>query len=93
MVCSQKLMPGGFIFEHVRPLGLGGEDSDDNIRLTCKGCASEKTKADMAAITKAKRQKAAHLGLKKSKTPLPGGRASKWKRKMNGQVVRRDQCE
>jgi hypothetical protein len=93
MVCTQKLMPGGFIFEHVRPLGLGGEDSDDNIRLTCKGCASDKTKADMAAITKAKRQKTAHLGMKKSKTPLPFGRGSKLKKKMDGTVVRRDQCE
>ncbi len=93
MVCSIKLTPGKFIFEHVRPLGLGGEDTDDNIRLTCKGCASEKTKADMAAITKAKRQKAAHLGLKKSKSPLPMGRGSKWKKKLDGTVVRRDQCE
>lgn len=91
MVCSTKLLPGKFIFEHVRPLGLGGEDTDDNIRLTCKGCASEKTKADMAAITKAKRQKAAHLGLKKSKTPLPFGRGSKFKKKMDGTVVRREQ--
>jgi 5-methylcytosine-specific restriction endonuclease McrA len=93
MVCGIKLIPGKFIFEHVRPLGLGGEDTDDNIRLTCKGCASEKTKADMAAITKAKRQKTAHLGLKKSKTPLPFGRGSKFKKKMDGTVVRRDQCE
>ena len=91
MVCATKLLPGKFIFEHVRPLGLGGEDTDDNIRLTCKGCASEKTKADMAAITKAKRQKAAHLGLKKSKTPLPFGRGSKFKKKMDGTVVRREQ--
>ena len=90
MVCGTKLMPGKFIFEHVRPLGLGGEDSDENIRLTCKGCASEKTKADMAAINKAKRQKAVSLGLKKSKTPLPGGKGSKWKKKLNGQVVRRE---
>ena len=90
MVCSVKLLPGKFIFEHVRPLGLGGEDTDDNIRLTCKGCASEKTKTDMAAITKAKRQKAVHLGLKKSKSPLPAGRNSKWKKKLDGTVVRRE---
>jgi 5-methylcytosine-specific restriction endonuclease McrA len=90
MVCTIKLMPGQFIFEHVRPLALGGADADDNIRLTCKGCASEKTKADMAQITKAKRQKAAHLGLKQSKSPLPGGRNSKWKKKLDGTVVRRE---
>lgn len=91
MVCAAKLRPGNFIFEHVRPLGLGGEDTDDNIRLTCKGCASEKTKADMASINKAKRQKTAYLGLKKSKSPLPFGRGSKFKKKMDGTVVRREE--
>jgi 5-methylcytosine-specific restriction endonuclease McrA len=91
MVCATKLRPGNFIFEHVRPLGLGGEDTNDNIRLTCKGCASEKTKADMASINKAKRQKAAHLGLKKSKSPMPFGKGSKFKKKMDGTVVRREE--
>lgn len=91
MVCGIKLITGKFIFEHVRPLALGGADEDDNIRLTCKGCASDKTKDDMARINKAKRQKASHLGMKQSKTPMPFGRGSKYKRKMDGTVVRRDE--
>lgn len=90
MICGVKLMTGKFIFEHVKPLALGGADEDDNIRLTCKGCASDKTKDDMARINKAKRQKASALGLKKSKSPLPFGKDSKWKRKMDGSIVRRD---
>lgn len=89
MVCNVKLTTGKFIFEHVRPLALGGVDEDENIRLTCKACASDKTKDDMARINKAKRQKASHLGLKQSKSPLPFGRGSQWKRKMDGTVVRR----
>lgn len=91
MVCSVKLMTGRFIFEHIRPLALGGEDTDENIKLTCLACASEKTKDDMARINKAKRQKASHLGMKQSKTPMPFGRGSKFKRKMDGTVVRRDE--
>jgi hypothetical protein len=37
-----------------------------------------------------KRKHHAHIGAKRSKSPLPGGRNSKWKRKMDGTVVRRD---
>lgn len=90
MLCGIKLRTGGFIYEHVRALELGGADSDDNIRLTCKPCATQKTKKDHQTAGKAKRQKSSFLGLKKSKTPLPCGKHSKWKRKMNGQIVLRE---
>lgn len=90
MVCETKLTTGRFIFEHVRALEMGGEDTDDNIRLTCKGCATEKTKQDHSQAAHAKRRKASVLGMKQSKNPLPAGRFSKWKKKMDGTVVRRD---
>lgn len=90
MLCGVKLQPGGFIYEHVRALELGGEDGVDNIRLTCRPCATTKTKNDHHMAAKAKRQKATALGLKKSKTPLPFGKGSKWKRKLDGSVVRRN---
>lgn len=89
MICSVKLFTGGFIFEHVRALELGGTDNDDNIRLTCKGCAGEKTKQDHSMAAKAKRVKASSLGLKQSKSPLPCGKKSRWKKKMDGTVVLR----
>ena len=89
-LCGAKLMPGGYIFEHIRALELGGEDGVDNIRLTCKPCATEKTKTDHHMAAKAKRQKSAALGLKKSKTPLPFGKGSQWKKKLDGSVVRRN---
>jgi 5-methylcytosine-specific restriction endonuclease McrA len=89
MICSVKLMTGQFIFEHVRALELGGTDTDENIRLTCKACATEKTKKDHKMAAKAKRTKASHLGMKGSKSPLPCGKTSKWKRKMDGTIVPR----
>ena len=90
MMCNTRLMPGKFIYEHVRALELGGTDTDDNIRLTCLSCAGQKTKKDHAMAAKAKRVKAKHLGLKKTRNPLPGGKRSKFKRKMDGTVVLRD---
>ena len=86
MMCSCRLTPGAFIFEHVIPLELGGPDTDDNIRLTCLPCAGEKTRKDHRNAAKAKRVKAKHLGLKKSKNPLPGSKGSKWRKKMDGSV-------
>lgn len=89
MICSQKLLVGNFIFEHVRALELGGSDEDENIRLTCKPCATEKTRKDHSIAAKAKRAKSSTLGLKQSKTPLPYGKNSKWKKKLDGTVVPR----
>jgi len=89
MICGIKLITGGFIFEHVKALELGGSDTDDNIRLTCKPCATEKTKKDHSTAAKAKRSKAAVLGLKESKTPLPFGKGSKFKKKLDGTIVLR----
>lgn len=89
MVCACRLTPGKFIYEHVRALELGGSDTEENIRLTCLGCAGEKTKTDHKTAAKAKRQKAAHLGLKKSQNALPFGKNSKWKRKLDGTIVPR----
>ena len=89
MLCGCRLQPGSFIYEHVRALELGGSDTDDNIRLTCLPCAGEKTRDDHGRAAKAKRVKSRHLGLKKSKNPLPGSKGSKWKRKMDGTIVPR----
>lgn len=89
MLCECRISPGRVVFEHVRALELGGEDSDDNIRLTCLPCAGEKTRKDHRSAAKAKRVKVKHLGLKKSKNPLPGSKGSKWKKKIDGSVVKR----
>lgn len=86
----QAALGEGFVYEHVRALELGGADDKSNIRLTCTPCALDKTKDDHRRAAKAKRVKLKHLGLKESKTPMPFGRNSPLKRKMNGQVVRRD---
>lgn len=54
--------------EHVRPLGLGGADNDANCGPAHERCRREKDKDDVAAIARAKRRKAKHIGAKK-----PGG--------------------
>lgn len=81
-----------WIVEHMRALELGGEDSESNMAPVHEACAIAKTvgkNGDHARAAKAKRVKTKHLGIKKSKNPLPGSKGSKWKRKMDGSVVER----
>ena len=82
-----------WIVEHMIALELGGLDDEGNMAVVHKLCADEKTNGksgDHAMAAKAKRVKRAHICIKKTKSPLPGGRGSKFKRKMDGTVVRRD---
>ena len=94
-ICGGKIDGVGerWILEHMRPLALGGADDESNMAPVHEGCALAKTfgkSGDIAKAAKAKRVKTKHLGLKKSKNPLPGGKGSKWKKKIRGGVVVRD---
>ena len=91
-ICGQKIHPQEkWDIEHIIPLALGGADSGDNLDLAHQSCHRDKTKADVGRLAKAKRQAAYHSGKKLSKTPLPCGKSSKWKRKLDGSLVRRDE--
>lgn len=76
---------------HAIPLALGGADDAGNRRPAHYKCHRDATaKEDIPAIAKAKRREARHIGAKApSRTPLPFGRASKWKRKLSGEIVER----
>jgi 5-methylcytosine-specific restriction endonuclease McrA len=75
---------------HEIPLKLGGDDEGDNLKPAHKKCHRDHTAAvDIPNIARAKRREASHIGAKQSRNPMPGSRASKWKRKMNGEIVRR----
>lgn len=58
-------MTGKFEIDHIRADGLLGEPTIENARLLCSPCHAEKTKTDVAAIAKAKRREALHLGVRK----------------------------
>jgi hypothetical protein len=93
-LCHQKIdgVRDLWIIEHKRALELGGVDEDANCAPAHKLCAERKTNGatgDHAMAAKAKRMKRAHLGIKKAKTKLAGGKGSKWKRTIGGGTVLR----
>lgn len=77
--------------DHVTPLEISGDDTDDNLRPAHEACHRVKTgQQDAPTIAKAKSVAGKHIGAHKSRSPLPGGRGSKLKRKIDGSVVPRD---
>lgn len=47
-------------FDHVIPLGLGGDNSPENWAAVCPPCHKTKTRADLKRIAKARRQRRYH---------------------------------
>lgn len=89
--CGALLQVGRFHYDHVVPDGLGGEPTLENCAVLCRPCHDEKTAGhDVPAITKAKRQEQVHLGARPpSRSPLPCGKRSRWKRTVDGRTVLR----
>ena len=68
----------------------GGADDETNMGPAHEKCAIVKTSGEAPVKAKSDRIKANNLGIKKtSKRPMPGSKASGWKRKMDGTVVKR----
>jgi 5-methylcytosine-specific restriction protein A len=90
--CTARLMPGRIIYDHIIPDAIGGEPTLENCQVVCSTCDKPKTAQDAGNLARALRREAAFIGAKApSRNPLPGGRRSALKRKMNGQVVPRSQ--
>ena len=57
--------------EHVIPLAISGDDSDDNLRPAHRACHKPKTRDDAKTIAKAKRVHRKHTGAHKPKRKMP----------------------
>jgi len=87
--CGFRLTPGKIEYDHIRADGLLGDNALGNCAVLCISCHRHKTSRDVSNIAKAKRMQARHISAHTSRSPLPFGRASKWKRKLTGEVVPR----
>ena len=91
-ICTIKLRTGNIQYDHEIPCGLdgsGGEATLDNCRVVCRSCHGSKTAQDVKRIAKAKRNYRKAHGIYKA-SRFACSRASKWKKKINGEVVERD---
>ena len=91
-ICGGKIQVGErWQADHRLPLALGGEDTEANMWPVHEQCHKDKTADDVGKVRKADRQRAKHLGIKRKRKPMPGSKASGWKKKFDGTAVRREQ--
>lgn len=80
----------GFDFDHITPCELDGDNSLENCRVVNRTCHRAKTASeDMPRIKKVRREDKRRNGLEAKKAVIPGSRASKWKRTVDGRTVLR----
>lgn len=78
-------------FDHKVALCNGGEHRESNLAPALRDAHRKKTAADVKLRAKCDRIRARHVGItSKSRNPMPGSRASNFKRRFDGSVVRRD---
>ena len=90
--CGVKMAQSGegVDYDHITALINGGENREGNIQALRRPCHKAKTRRDVAKKSVTARKRANHLGIREAKHPLPGSRKSKWKRKISGEVLRRE---
>jgi 5-methylcytosine-specific restriction protein A len=89
--CGIKLGGGvAWDCDHTQALVNEGENRESNLQPLCKkNCHPKKTVDDVAAKSETYQARIRHYGIKKPKRPMPGSKASGFKRKMDGTVVKR----
>lgn len=90
-ICTARLYPPRFHYDHILPDWLGGKPTLENCQCLCENCHRSKTSSqDVPRIAKAKRQRDKHIKARKYRKPMPGSRASGWRKRMDGTVERRE---
>lgn len=92
--CPCALQVGRFHYDHIVPAALTENASLENCQVLCRPCHAAKTLVDVGKIAKVQRVRDRHIGIAAPiRRPLPGSRASPYKRLIGGCLVRRDNGE
>ena len=75
--------------EHIDPLWLTGDNARANRGVAHERCARVKTSGEATTRAKVRSVAERHFGAKRPARPMPGSRRSAWKKKVNGEVIRR----
>lgn len=88
----RKIMPGEeWHLDHRIPLEDGGENRESNLWPVLGGPHREKTARENSERAVVRRKREKFLGIERPKAKLPGSKGSKFKRKVGGGVVLREE--
>lgn len=88
--CNRRITVGeSWQVDHTVALINGGGNRESNLRIILTEHHKEKTAEDVATKSKVASIRAKHIGIKTTKHPMPCGRSSKFKKRMDGKVVPR----
>lgn len=89
-ITGRKIHPGDtWDLDHKIALCNGGRHSEDNLAPAIREAHRAKTAEDVAQRAKDDRVRKKHLGIHRPKQIVPGSKASRWKKKLDGTVVPR----
>lgn len=92
--CPCALQVGRFHYDHIVPTALTEDASLENCQVLCRPCHAAKTVVDVGVIARVRRLRDRHAGvIDPHRRPLPGGKATPFKRLIGGGVIRRDTGE
>lgn len=77
--------------EHVLPRQAGGSDDADNLKPAHIECHKPKTAKETNIRAQVRRSADNHYGVRPRKRSWPCGKNTPFRKKINGQVVRRDE--
>ncbi len=88
--CTTSLAGGKLAeYDHIIAIVNDGENRESNLQVLCVNCHQPKTKVDLAIKAKTARVRGKFLGIRKTRNPMAGSKASKWKKRMDGTVEKR----
>jgi 5-methylcytosine-specific restriction endonuclease McrA len=90
-ISGRKIMAGEpWELEHKIAIINGGEHRESNMAPALKDKHKAKTAEDVAEKSAIATKRKKHLGIAKSRHPMPGSKGSRFKRRMDGTVVPRE---
>lgn len=89
-ITGRKIRPGDkWDCDHIIALCNGGEHRESNLAPAIREAHRAKTAEDVAQRAKDDRVRKKHLGIHRPKQIVPGSKASRWKKKLDGTVLPR----
>lgn len=92
--CGTPLTPlTGIYYEHINQAFVHDDNSLGNCAVLTRTCWTIKTRfADLPTVARVKQRIDRNIGIRRtSASPFPGSKRDRYRKKMNGQVERRDQ--